>query len=316
MRMRRLEGDRSSTARRAAWALVAALASLTSLACAPSYVRTPVFKQDRSEIYLRNVAKGGQPVDRGFSHPVSIAPVRLTNILARIEVKGSGDKDQRKPAIPTGVLYMIGEGASQALAKANSTQEVVVMALERKRSLGIFTTDYATTLLLWAKDDKLFIQIDKLDEPISKDPNEKLAEPSEQPTNMKKLHVLAGDGISPQQTPLLLAISWRDDVFRESAVRMRAGGEVVRRTILMEAPSDSEAKPTGPAPPEELSPEALRALADLEETRRRGDLTENEYQTRRKAILSGQLPEPSPPATGAPAPSAPAAAGPSAPASK
>ena len=313
MRMRRLRSDRSSTARRAAFALVAALASL---ACAPSYVRTPVFKQDRSEIYLRHVAKGGQPVDRGFSHPVSIAPVRLTNILARIEVKGSGDKDQRKPAIPTALLFMIGEGASQALAKANPSQEVVVMALERKRSLGIFTTDYATTLLLWAKDDKLFIQIDKLDEPISKDPNEKLAEPSEQPTNMKKLRVLAGDGLSPQQTPLLIAASWRDDVFRESAVRVRGGGEVVRRTILMETPSDSEAKPSGPAPPEGLSPEALRALADLEETRRRGDLTENEYQTRRKAILSGQIPAPSAPAASPQAASPPAAAGPNAPSSK
>jgi len=313
VRMRRVRSDRSSTARLASRALVAALASL---ACAPSYVRTPVFKQDRSEIYLRHVAKGGEPIDRGFSHPVSIAPVRLTNILARIEVKGSGDKDQRKPAIPTGVLYMIGEGASQALAKANSSQVVVVMALERKRSLGIFTTDYATTLLLWAKDDKLFIQIDKLDEPISKDPNEKLAEPSEQPTNMKKLHLLAGDGLSPQQSPLLIAADWRDDVFRESAVRVRAGGEVIRRTILMETPSDTEAKPAGPGPPEGLSPEALRALADLEETRRRGDLTENEYQTRRKAILSGQIPPPSAPAASPQAASPPAAAGPNAPASR
>jgi len=313
VRMRRVRSGGSSTARLAACALAAALASL---ACAPSYVRTPVFKQDRSEIYLRHVAKGGEPIDRGFSHPVSIAPVRLTNILARIEVKGSGDKDQRKPAIPTGVLYMIGEGASQALAKANSSQVVVVMALERKRSLGIFTTDYATTLLLWAKDDKLFIQIDKLDEPISKDPNEKLAEPSDQPTNMKKLHLLAGDGLSPQQSPLLIAADWRDDVFRESAVRVRAGGEVVRRTILMEAPSDTEAKPAGAGPPEGLSPEALRALADLEETRRRGDLTENEYQTRRKAILSGQIPAPSAPTASPQAPSAPAAAGPNAPASR
>ncbi|HTY17445.1 MAG TPA: hypothetical protein VMH82_06905 [Myxococcota bacterium] len=277
------------------------VAALAALACAPTYVRTPVFKQDRTEIYLRHVAKGGTPVDRSFSHPVSISPVRLTNILARIEVRGSGDKDQRKPAIPTGVLYAIGEGASQALAKANSSQEVVVMAIERKRSLGIFTTEYATTLLIWAQDDKLFIQMDKLDEPISKDPNDKLAEPSEHPTNMKKLRVLAGDGLVPQ-TPLLIAATWRDDIFRDSAVRMRAGGEVIRRTILMETPSDSEAKPaSGPAPPESLSPEALRALADLEETRRRGDLTEAEYQSRRKAILSGQIPAASAPASGAPA---------------
>ena len=248
-------------------------AALAALACAPSYVRTPIYKQDRTEIYLRHVAKGGKPVDRGFAHPVAISPVRLTNILARLEVKGSGDKDQRKPAIPTGVLYSVGEGASQALAKANPSQQVVVMAIERKRSLGIFTTEYATTLLIWAEDDKLFIQIDKLDEPLSRDPNEKLAEPSEDPTNLKKLHVLAGDGLIPQG-PLRVAATWRDDIFRDSAVRMRAGGEVVRRTILMETPSDSEAKPAGgPAPPESLSPDALRALADLEETRRRGGLT-------------------------------------------
>ena len=310
MSVRRLRGDRSSSLRRAACALVAVLASL---ACAPSYVRTPVFKQDRSEIYLRHVAKGGKPVERGFSHPVAIAPVRLTNILARLEIKGSGDKDQRKPAIPTGVLYQIGEGASQALAKANSSQQVVVIAIERKRSLGIFTTEYATTLLLWAQDDKLFIQIDKLDEPLSKDPNEKLPEPNEDPTNMKKLHVLAGDGLVPQG-PLRIAAVWRDDIFRDSAVRVRAGGEVVRRTILMETPSETDSKPAGPAPPDGLSPEALRALADLEETRRRGELSEAEYQSRRRAILSGQLPEASPPATGAPAANAPA--NPTAPASQ
>jgi hypothetical protein len=282
------------------WRSIGALVALLALlGCAPVYVRTPVYKQDRTEIYLRHVAKGGKPIDRGFSHPVAIAPVRLTNILARIEVKGHGDKDERKPAIPTGVLYEIGEGASQALAKANPSQQVVVMAIERKRSLGIFTTEYATTMLLWAQDDKLYIQLDKLDQPLSKNPDDKLEEPRDEPTNLKKLRVLAGDGLVPQG-PLLIAANWRDDVFRDSAVRIRAGGEVVRRTILMETPSESEAKPSGPAPPESLSPEALRALADLEETRRRGGLTESEYQTRRKAILSGQLPSSHPPAAADP----------------
>jgi len=267
-------------------------AALAALACAPSYVRTPVYKQDETQIYLRHAAKFGTPIERGFQHPLAIAPVRLTNILARIDVKGSGDKDQRKPAIPTGVLYAIGEGAAQALGKANSSQEVVVMAIERRRNLGVFTTEYATTLLLWAQDGKLFIQLGKLDEALSRDPNAKLPEPTTDGSDLKKRKVLAGDGMTPM-APMLVAVDWRDPVFKESAVRVRAGGEVVRRTILLETPEE-EKKEGGAAPLENLSPEALRALADLEETRRRGELTEGEYQTRRRAILSGQVPESSP----------------------
>jgi hypothetical protein len=286
-------------------------AALGSLGCAATYVRTPVYKQGETQIYLRGLEKHGKAIERGFEHPLAIAPVRLTNILARLEVKAKGDKEQRKPAIPTGVLYEIGEGAAQALGKANSSQEVVVMAIERKRSLGVFTTNYATTLLLWGQDGKLMIQLSKLDEPMSRDPNDKLQEPSTDESDLKKRKMLPGDGVEPKG-PMLVAVDWRDPVFTQSAVRIRPGGEVVRRTILLETPEDKPAgeKDGGAAPPDTLSPEALRALADLEETRRRGELTESEYQSRRRAILSGEIP-PAPSAPAAPStPSAPSAASP------
>ena len=44
-------------------------------------------------------------------------------------------------------------------------------------------------------------------------------------------------------------------------------------------------------PPQGLSPQGLRALADLEESRRRGELTEADYQAKRRQILAGEQPE-------------------------
>jgi hypothetical protein len=54
----------------------------------------------------------------------------------------------------------------------------------------------------------------------------------------------------------------------------------------MESTDDTEFKPK-PAVDESLTPEQLRALADLEEQRRSGALTETEYTTRRNEILRG-----------------------------
>ncbi len=63
----------------------------------------------------------------------------------------------------------------------------------------------------------------------------------------------------------------------------------MRREILLEdeaveAPEASEPLPDG------LAPEALRRLADLEELRRDGRISEAEYQRRRQALLEGREP--------------------------
>jgi hypothetical protein len=55
-----------------------------------------------------------------------------------------------------------------------------------------------------------------------------------------------------------------------------------------------------------VTPENLRALADLEEARQRGEVTEADYQAKRRAILSksgiSETPAPASNPTPAPAP--------------
>jgi len=287
--------------RRLPTAVVVLCLAFVAGGCATRQVRTPVYDENRVQVFLRQDVKGGKGVDQGFSHPITIAPIRITNILSRIEVrKDDGDEAEnlRQPAIPTGVLYAIGEGVSQALAKADPSQAVVVMAVERRKSLKVFTGDYLTSLIVWVKDDRMYVHLGQLGEPMSSNPRDKPHEPQLDTIEGKK-RVLASEGFTTAG-PRLVAVDWRSNAFGDlSAIRIRPGGGVVRRTVLMEEAEDNAAAQPGPAPPPEgLSPEALRALADLEETRRRGELSETDYQDQRRQILSGQLPSPPP----APAP--------------
>jgi len=279
--------------RRLALVTIACLFAATG--CMTKQVRTPVYDQNRVQVFLRQDVKGGKVVDAGYSHPITIAPVRVTNILARIEVRKDDDdspESLRQPAIPTDLLYPIGEGVSKALAQADSSQAVVVMAIERRKSLKLFTADYLTSLIVWVKDDRLYVHLGKLGDPLKGD--EKPREPQLDVVESRK-RVLASDGFTTLG-PRLVAADWRSNAFRDfSAIRMRPGGGIVRRTILLEEPADDPAAQPGPAPPPEgLSPEALRALADLEEVRRRGELSETDYQQRRREILSGKIPAAAP----------------------
>jgi hypothetical protein len=90
-----------------------------------------------------------------------------------------------------------------------------------------------------------------------------------------------------------VAIDWRDPVFaRPTRTRVLPTGEVVGSDILMESPVDvDDAGDYGDPlsrPPDDLSPQQLRDLADVEEARREGRITEAEYRSRRREIL---LPE-------------------------
>jgi hypothetical protein len=296
----------SGFGQRLACAALLAGAAFVASGCMTKVVKTPVYDENKVSVFLRHEAKGGKPVERSFTHPANIAPVRLTNVLSRIEVR-KGDSPDREPAISTDMLFPIGEGISRAFAKANSTQEIVVMATQRRRNMGIFTQDYLTSLVVWNQDDKLFVKLGHLDWALPKDPNEKVSEPKVNDV-IGKSRAVPSDGIAAEGQQLVTA-NWRDPLFRDSgAISVRPGGQVVRRTVLMDSGEEvAPSEPSGgvPVPPQGLSPNALRALADLEESRRRGELTEADYQARRRQIVSDGLPEPA----GDPAPaSAPAPA--------
>ncbi len=289
----RVDGTRLATA------LALLALSFVASGCFTKVLHVPVYSENGVEVSLRYDSKNGKPVDRHYSHPVVIAPVRVTNLLSRIEIR-KDEKPDRTPAIQTDLLYPLGEGIARALAKADSSQQVVVMAKQRKRSLGIFTQDYLTSLLVWNIDDKLYIKLGHLDWALPKDPKEVVGEPKDSDI-IGKFRAVPSDGIAAEGTQLVTA-DWRDPIFKDaSALSIRPGGQVVRRTVLMDSGADPGIPPepaTGAAvPPEGVSPEGLRALADLEESRRRGELTEADYQAKRRAILAGSMPTPPPPAS-------------------
>jgi hypothetical protein len=190
-------------------------------------------------------------------------------------------------AIPTEMLYPIAEGVSKALAEATPDEEVVVMAIRRHRRLKIFDKKLLTSFVAYARDDRLYIHMARSEWEIPPRREDKPPEPriGEHPM---KFRIFAGDAMVPVDKQSV-AVDWRDPVFkRPSRTAIRPSGEVVRKTILLESPREQwvEEIPADPSILDELSPDQMRALADLEEQRRRGLLTEGSYKAERKKILA------------------------------
>jgi hypothetical protein len=224
-------------------------------------------------------------VDRGFAHPVTISQARVTHILSRIDVRLESKKEAaRKPAIPAEFLFELGDLVSAALAKADPSQEVVVRAVRKERRLGIFTQEYLTSFVTYVLGDDLYVHLSRVDDPMPKNSDDTIPEPWPN-REVMRFKVIASDGIVPVGAQAV-AVTWRNPLFRSPGqVRLGPGGKVIRREILLESPAE-ETEVTAPQITGNLSPETLRALADLEESRRRGAISEAEYQERRRSILA------------------------------
>jgi hypothetical protein len=152
----------------------------------------------------------------------------------------------------------------------------------------VFDHDYLTSLILFVRDERLYVYVSHHDWEIPKTRDERVPEPhlGDNPQNFKLYASTAMSLVSDQA----VAIDWRDPVFaKPTRTRVLPSGEVVRREILMETPEEVKDSGDAAAPlPENLSPEQLRGLADLEEQRRAGKITETEYRARRREILGGE----------------------------
>jgi hypothetical protein len=260
---------------------------LGALGCLKRPVKEDVYRKNRIEIFLRSEKRLFSTVERDFDQPVVIAPVRLAHILSRIDVRlGAGEGGKRLPAIPTEMLFPIASGLNQALAKAGPDQEVVVMAVRRFRRFAVFDRDYLTSFLCYVRGDTLYVHLSRTEWEIPTRRKERLPEPhiGDHPMRFK---VFSGQAMSLVDKQSV-AVTWRDPVFeRPTRTRVLPTGEVLRREILMESSPDEIQQRRSQEPlPTDLSPDQLRELADLEEARRQGGITETEYHARRQAILS------------------------------
>ncbi len=262
-----------------------AVLALALASCGPRYARVTVHDRDGVTVLLRAEVGKHEAVNRGFTHPATISGVRITNILSRIDVRLESEKGSpRVPAVPAEFLYPLGSLVSAALAKADPSQEVVVQAIRKERRLGIFTQRYLTSFVTYVVGDELLIHLSRVDYSIPKGDEDNLREPWPE-RQVMPFAVLAGDGIVPVGAQAV-TVAWRDPLFRSGEhLRLAPGGKAMRREILFES-REEETESPAPEIKGNLSPETLRALADLEESRRRGAITEAEYQERRRRILA------------------------------
>jgi hypothetical protein len=271
-----------------ALALLAAAAGLAGC-FGPRYTRHTYYENRDVTVTLRE----RQDVVVSYDHPAQISAVRMSHILASLDVRFADqeEKNARTPVVPVEAIYPLGELVSGALAEATDRQEVVVSAQIRSRKFKIFTDKTMTQFVVHMKNDQLLFHIARVDFPVPKNPNERITEPKPG-QEYQDFKVVRSQNIVPIG-PQSVAVDWRHPDFRTAdAIRIGRGGEIERRTILMEEPVE-EAPRESPADADAvdlstLSPEALRALADLEEERRSGAINEAEYVARRRAILEAE----------------------------
>jgi hypothetical protein len=265
--------------------LLLGIAALLATGCLTRSVKVPVFEQGKTSVLLRSQTKGGETLPKGFGHPVTISPARMAHILSRIDMRAAQGDGQREPAIPLDSLYVIAEGVSKALAKADPNQEVVVMSVRRGKHWMLFDRNFLTSFVAFVKDDLLYIYIARAEWEIPNNLKTPLPEPHADEQVMK-FRLVASEGMT-LMTSQAVAVSWRDPIFRRpTRTRILPSGKVVRREVLMESPEDAPAPPVSTEVlPGNLSPDTLRKLADLEEQKARGEITQTEYTVMRTTIL-------------------------------
>jgi len=266
-------------------------AALSQAGCARPQRKTVWNKQ---KVRVQLVSRRG--VSRGFQHPITIAPVRIAHILSRVDIRLSVDEgQQRVPAIPLQILYTVADAVAQGLSEAKPDQEVAVYAIDNSKHFKIFDENFLTSFIIYAKDDFLYLHLSRSQWKIPPRREDNLPDPEvgEYPMNFRVVPGKAMDLVDQQS----VAIEWRDPVFaKPTRTHTTKDGKVVRRIILMESDEEDPSEQTGegaeaPAPlapqplPDNLSPRALRELADLEEQREAGTLSELNYRAGRQAIF-------------------------------
>lgn len=275
-----------SRTRLAALTIPALLLVLTTAACGPRYQRIRLFEHRNLSVLLRAEVRDGETVPRNFSHPATISSVRIAHVLSRLDVRMGGEENDksRQAAFPTALLYTVGEQVALAFEEADPSQEIVVTAVRSEKRLGLFTTKYLTSFVTWMQGEDLYIHLSRVEWPVPKGDEDELPEPWVH-RRSQDFKALAAEGVVlvGEQT---LAVDWRNPIFRKPThLRIGAGGKLLRRQILLEAPAEEEVVEEVPIVPADLSSDVLRSLADLQDQRQRGEISETQFQQARRDLL-------------------------------
>lgn len=273
-------------------ALVALLPIALATGCASRPSRHSIINRTGMQVDLVRYTRGFKTEPQGFAHPAIVSKERLTHILGAIEIESRESKKSaatvRQPGIHPELLEPIAEALSAGLRQAGPDEEVGIQAVRKERSLGIFHTKYLTTLLAWVKGDSLYVQLHRADWLVPQAKEDKpLPEPMRD-TRPMDFRVVSGEHLF-FAGPQTLEIDFRNDVFRTAYhLPGSTGGTKLRREVLLESPIPASERKTDDGTGvslDQLNPEQLRALADLEEDRRSGRITEQAYQKARRELL-------------------------------
>ena len=258
--------------------------------CAERFVRHQVIKNQKIEADLVRTVKGLTVQPKTYEHPAILSVPRLTNILNAIEVEtpAKGGGELRQPAFHPAIVKSAAEALAQGLAEASPNEEVGISAIRKEKRLGLFHRKYLTSFLARIENDNLYIDLDRVEWVIPREKDgKKLPKPRHAPQPMK-FRVVHGEHLYFAGSQVL-EIDWQNDVFSQAyALPGTTEGAPKKREILLQAPvpkAERDELDAENAPVDELTPDQLRTLADLEEDRREGKITENAYQRARRALL-------------------------------
>lgn len=280
---------------RALLLLAAALLAQAGLVgCATRTVRHPIERGNLIEVDLVREVRGFSVVEQGHEHPAIISVPRLTNILQAIEVETdeAGEGVIRQPAFHPDILPRVATSLADAFQEAGPDEVIAVKAVRKEARLGLFHRKFLTTFLAHIDNDQLYLALRRVEWPLPSGADAtKTKNVMPDPIRNRKamsFRVVTGEPIyfaGPQD----LEIDWKNEVFK-TAFRLpgTSGGGKRRRQVLETSripQEEFEAEPGEAASLDDLTPEQLRALADLEEDRREGRITETVYQRERRQLM-------------------------------